>query len=262
VGLITLAEELDRRQAGQLLVFGDRHPAFHGGTTEELMKRLGRSPRVVQAGQVAHDQLVDAYTRAHVAIDLMKGNAERELAFTTRTAEYLWCGLPVIYNDYAELAEHIREYQAGWTVDPEDTESIREVIDSIFERPESVEERSRNAQRLVRDRLTWDHTIAPVDRFVRNPSMRRDQTVADRVSALMPAEVTLMVQRARSKLSPAADRRLRRLLAFVGRTKGLPDDSGDAPIPLELALIVNRASRTLPLPAARRAKELLRRVAR
>ena len=258
IGLETLAHELEQRDQGRLLLFGGRH-RFHpieGGVMDELVERLGRSPRVVVAGTVTHEELVDTYSRSHVAIDLMKSNSERQLAFTTRTAEYLWCGLPVIYNDYAELADHIREYEAGWTVDPEDAEAIAKVISGIFDDPTQVEERSRNAQRLARERLNWERSIAPVDRFVRRPSMRRAGTPG----ALMPPEVELLVQRLRARLSPAADRRVRRLLgALAGRT-GSEASGDDAVVPLEVALFVNRASRLVPLPLARAARNALRRI--
>jgi len=85
--------------------------------------------------------------------------------------EYLWCGLPVIYNNYAEITDYIREYNAGWIVDPQDREAIATVLNEIFEHPEQVAERSQNAQRLVRERLTWDKNY-PLDGFVRRPSMR------------------------------------------------------------------------------------------
>jgi hypothetical protein len=121
---------------------------------------------------VAHDELIEAYRRAHVAIDLMARNPERELAFTTRTVEYLWCGLPVIYNDYAELSRYIREYRAGWTIDPSDRAALQAAVSEAFEQPERVREYGRNAQRLVRERLTWDRTIEPLDGICRNPARR------------------------------------------------------------------------------------------
>src|SRR5690606_23877220 len=106
---------------------GGKHPVYpvDPGIFEPLLERLKQSPRVTAPGMVSHDDLIDRYRRAHVAVDVMKRNPERELAFTTRTVEYLWCGLPVIYHDYAELSDYIREYEAGWTVDPEDPEALR-----------------------------------------------------------------------------------------------------------------------------------------
>ena len=86
--------------------------------------------------------------------------------------EYLWCGLPVIYHDYAELSDYIRDYKAGWIVDPDDRTAIAAVINDIFDHPEQVAERSQNAQRLVRELLSWDETIGPLDVAIRHPSVR------------------------------------------------------------------------------------------
>ena len=173
-GLSTLVEVLERRNGGKLCLFGGKHPwiPIDTGIFDNLLMQLQKSPHVALLGTVPHNELITKYSYAHVAMDLMKRNRERDLAFTTRTVEYLWCGLPVIYNDYAELTDYIREYNAGWIVDPEDTEAIAAVLNEIFEHPEQVAERSLNAQRLVRERLTWDRTIDPIDGFVRRPSMR------------------------------------------------------------------------------------------
>jgi GT2 family glycosyltransferase len=175
--LTMLVETLEARETGRLYFFGGRHPVYevNPGSLEKLAEQLQRSPRVVAPGMVSHDELIEQYRRAHVAVDVMRRNRERELAFTTRTVEYLWCGLPVIYHDYAELSDLIRDYQAGWVVDPEDRQAIAAVFEQIIQDPEEVQTRSRNAQRLVRERLTWDRTIEPLDAFVRRPRMRQRQ---------------------------------------------------------------------------------------
>jgi GT2 family glycosyltransferase len=170
-----LVEALDQRQTGVLHIFGGHHPfiSIDSGVFDTLVEQLSKSPRVVRHAMTPHAELISHYTGAHVAIDVMQRNPERELAFTTRTVEYLWCGLPVIYNDYSELSEHIREYDAGWLVDPTDRHALAGVLNEIFEHPEQAAQRSRNAQCLVRDRFTWDRTIAPLDAFVRHPRMRQ-----------------------------------------------------------------------------------------
>ena len=109
-----------------------------------------------------------------VAWDLMPYNSERGMAFTSRTAEYLWAGLPVVHQRYAELSGHIAEYEAGWLVDPEDPVAIREVVHRIVSSPEEVRLRGRNAQALARDRLDWAKTIEPLGRFVCDPEGRRN----------------------------------------------------------------------------------------
>ena len=181
LALLTLVEKLEERSKGVLKFFGGKHPfsaEVGSGIFEELRASLERSERVIIKPMIPHDELIREYCTAHVAIDLMKRNPERELAFTTRTVEYLWCGLPVIYNDYSELSSYIREYQAGWVVDPEDKEGIAKVIEGILKSPEIVRQRSENAQRLVREKFTWNRTIAPLDAFCRSPFIRRRRTEA------------------------------------------------------------------------------------
>jgi glycosyltransferase involved in cell wall biosynthesis len=174
LGLTTLIECLESRNTGILKFFGGKHPVVvvPTGGFETLKTQLEHSSRVHIQPMVPRDQLIQEYCHASVAIDVMQRNAERELAFTTRTVEYLWCGLPVIYNNYSELSAYIRTYEAGWIVDPKDQGAIRAAIEEILTHPELVETRSRNAQRLVREQLTWDQTISPLDTFCRNPFKR------------------------------------------------------------------------------------------
>ncbi|MFQ5857253.1 MAG: glycosyltransferase family 4 protein [Anaerolineae bacterium] len=176
-GLEILIETIAELNRGTLKFFGGRHPGYADqiGNLERfdaLEVRLRRSPRARLEGMVEHARLIDEYRRAHVALDVMGRNPERELAFTTRTVEYLWCGLPVIHHDYAELSGHIEEYQAGWIVDPEDRKAIRQAVEEALTCPEEVRRRGENAQTLVRERLTWDRAIEPLDAFCRSPWQR------------------------------------------------------------------------------------------
>ena len=113
--------------------------------------------------------MLELYRGANVALECMEYNLERELAFTTRTIEYLWCGLPVIYNNYAEISDHISEYNAGWCIDPTSDSQIEAALAEIFERPDLVAQKSENARKLVADRFSWDKTIEPLVQFLNNP---------------------------------------------------------------------------------------------
>jgi hypothetical protein len=174
LGLTTLVETLEAHGRGRLRLFAGPHPVqqLRTGELDALAARLAASPRVEHPGLIPHDQMVAAYLSASVAFDLMAPNPERELAFTTRTVEYLWCGLPVIYNNYAELAEHIDLYQAGWTVDPCDAGAIRRVVEEVLDAPDEVARRGQNARRLIRERLNWTAAIEPLDHFCRDPRRR------------------------------------------------------------------------------------------
>jgi len=185
-GLLTAAETLEQERVGILKLFGGGHPFIPLEVPplfQELEERLKRFSRVSFEGIRPHDELVSFYSRATAAVDLMAFNYERELAFTTRTVEYLWCGLPVIHNDFDELAVLIREYDAGWVLDPEDRTSLQTIISGILHHPEQVHIKSRNAQTLVRDRLTWDKAVRPLVDFLKDPQ-KHIPSEADLVSTV------------------------------------------------------------------------------
>ncbi len=168
--LSEVVDTIERNQRGQLWAFTDTHQLRAAEAQfQQISRRLLASPRVRFPGFLPRGQLLETYARGDVAVDLMRWNPERELAFTTRTVEYLWCGLPVIYNNYAELAPYIRKYQAGWCLDPDDPSALREVLQSILRDPEMVAQYGRNAQRLAREQFNWETTIEPLARFCRNP---------------------------------------------------------------------------------------------
>jgi glycosyltransferase involved in cell wall biosynthesis len=173
LGLHILVEELERAARGKLRLFGGAPGNEAPERFIKLWSEMDESTCVDRSGLLARSEVLEMLTHASIAWDVMARNPERELAFTTRTVEYLWCGLPVVYNDYAELASYIAEYEAGWTVDPGDTDAMRAIIRRILSDPDEVRRRGENARRLVRERLTWDRTIAPLDVFCRNPREAR-----------------------------------------------------------------------------------------
>jgi glycosyltransferase involved in cell wall biosynthesis len=171
LGLQILVEELERTGRGSLEFFGGKHPWMElpSHSWDSIRTQLNTSERVHFRPLMPRNELLKHYSEASVAWDLMERNPERELAFTSRTVEYLWCGLPVVYNNYSELSEYIAEYDAGWVIDPSNKTEIRQTVREIFECPALVRRKGENAQRLVRERLTWDVAIEPLDTYCKNP---------------------------------------------------------------------------------------------
>ncbi|MBN2383025.1 glycosyltransferase [bacterium] len=170
--LLTLTRTMTDLDRGSLLLFGGPHPIVKdsSGTFERLMQELDRHDRVRIMPSVPHDELIKRYMQAQVAFDVMEPNPERELAYTTRTVEYLWCGLPVIYTAYGELAGLIGSYDAGWLCAAHETERLRDIIKTVLTDPQACRDKSNNARKLVRECLTWDKTITPLADFCRKPS--------------------------------------------------------------------------------------------
>jgi len=178
--LTTLLDTIDAVGRGRLRFFGGAHPSLDvsQGKFDALIARLSRHPAVEMCGLRPFDALVGEYVRAGAAVDLMERNAERELAFPTRTVIYMWCGLPVIHSDYTDLAPLIERYDAGWALDPADAARLRETVEAVLREPELALAKGRNARRLVAERLTWEKTIGPLAAWCRQPHLREEKHAA------------------------------------------------------------------------------------
>ncbi|HPG30048.1 MAG TPA: hypothetical protein PLQ81_04635, partial [bacterium] len=99
--------------------------------TSRSLNELKRFESVKLNGLIEHDALLQKYIQSSVAVELYLPNPERELATTTRTLEYIWSGLPVIYSKGMYLAEFIKEYDAGWVIDPLDSDELLKVLNEI-----------------------------------------------------------------------------------------------------------------------------------
>jgi len=149
----------------------------------------------------------------------MARNPERELAFTTRTMVYLWCGVAVIYNNYSELSGYISRYEAGWVVSPEDKAGFKSIVSEILAWPEEVRRRGQNAQRLVREHFTWDKTIGPLSSFCHEPQFRPDKEAAAlrfESRDLQIAQLTTELEETRSALLTLKGKKIVRLYERFG----------------------------------------------
>jgi len=226
LGLKVLTEEMETSRRGELRFFGGKHPwmTLPSERFEKLRQQLTNSDRVHFYPPTPRDKLIDEYTRASVAWDVMARNPEREMAFTSRTVEYLWCGLPVVYNNYAELSNYIAEYNAGWIVDPADEAQMRQITREILHNPEEVSRRGKNAKQLARERLTWNKTIAPLDAYCRQPFraahwsdrpiLQKSGDAATTTSPTASLEL-LLFNRVKKMLPPTIRRRAKRLLVRI-----------------------------------------------
>ncbi len=184
--LETTLATLERRGRGRLAVYTDFHPVHSQGAGwfGWLRERARGHERVTLHGLLPYDALLDVYRCADAAFDLYSRTVERELAFNTRTVDFLRCGVPPLYSDYAELSGPIRDYAAGLVVDPSDQAAVAAAVETVLDRPDRLAEFRRNAQRLARERLAWDRTIGPLAEFCAAPSKRRPGPLTPR--ALVP----------------------------------------------------------------------------
>lgn len=164
-----LLETLQKLGTGRLELITGNHPLDRTGRRRRLELEKSFPPdseRLEVQPLVPFPQFVERCRRATVGIDLAGHHVERELAFTVRTLNYLWCGLPVILSDRNPLAKEVQEADAGWVLPDGDGAGLDGLLAEIVKNPDFVRKRSENAQRLVRRRYTWKHLEEPLRAIV------------------------------------------------------------------------------------------------
>jgi glycosyltransferase involved in cell wall biosynthesis len=130
---------------------------------------MSTRPRLRTQNLMPYAQLIKFYSTCHVGLDLTDHNTERELSFSFRVIDYLSAGLPVICNDYVEIAEWIRDYDAGWVIGAAEVDDAQRLVEAICEGAEDVGKKAENARRLVAEKLTPDVALKPLFEFCREP---------------------------------------------------------------------------------------------
>jgi glycosyltransferase involved in cell wall biosynthesis len=162
------ASLLEREGRGRLVIIGGEHPCWPEEAGCDPAEPLRDHGRTDVPGLLPYDQVVERLLESDVALDLTRPSPERELAFPIRTITYLWCGLSVVHTRDHPLAAELDGFDCGWTVDDDFEVTLRQILDS----PQEVARKGRNAQRLARERFSWDKAISPLAEFCRSPRSR------------------------------------------------------------------------------------------
>jgi len=104
---------------------------------------------------------------AHIGLEVAHSNIERKYSQSFRSLEFLRHGLPLICNDYLPIAELVKSYKAGWTV--EGPEDIPGLLREIMQQPDEWKTRSENALRLVEEVLNPDIAAKPLLDWLETP---------------------------------------------------------------------------------------------
>jgi len=168
--LSRLLNILVAENCGSLHLITGKYPLNEASSSESL--QLPQAPQRIlkQSDLLPYDEMKQYYLQADVGIELSARNCERDLSFSFRVIEYLRCGLPVICNDFLEVAELIKSYDAGWVLDSDD--ALAAVVKRIVTGQEDLSQKRANAQRLLKERFNRYQTVEPLVEFCRHPRKR------------------------------------------------------------------------------------------
>ena len=130
------------------------------------LERIGGHPSVTPHGPMNFASFQRFLSGVDVSIDLFEHNLEREYAMVTRSIVSLSCGVPVVHPPFTEVSEMIAGYDAGWLVDPEDTEAFEATMHGIISSPETLLRKKENARTLAREAIDPKAAVEPLVRIL------------------------------------------------------------------------------------------------
>jgi len=140
-----------------LVMFGGDYPLIHQPGSDEINDLQPDQPIHSLGLQSYQDYCRFLARHVHIGLELAEFNIERYFSQSFRAMEYLRHGIPVICNDYTELAEKIQAANAGWTV--QSAAQLPDLLQHIVSDPEQWQQRADNALEMLRDRFD-PHTCA------------------------------------------------------------------------------------------------------
>ena len=121
----------------------------------EQLGKLIDTPGVTQHGIMTFSEYQAFISRLDVVLDVFDHTREREYAMVTRTVSALACGRPVVHPGFTEVTPFIRQFDAGWVIDPGNNTQIANTFEEIVANRSVIDEKADNARQV------WNRIFKP-----------------------------------------------------------------------------------------------------
>ena len=170
-GIRALEEVLDEGQVELELILPRHWGNLEGEDTDsETQRALAsiKSHSTVQTYRsLGFEEFQEHLSQADVFVDFAEHTLEREYAMVTRTVTALACGVPAVHPVFTEVSDLIADYDAGWLIDVEDSQSLPQTLRQITEDRNVVDRKKENARRLAQEVIDPKIAVRPLVDLVR-----------------------------------------------------------------------------------------------
>jgi glycosyltransferase involved in cell wall biosynthesis len=184
--LINAVSILSKSRPNVRLFFqGTKHP--HPGVPEmEIVsqsRELARSLGVLNSSVFFNESWVDYSDRQNylmegdVGVSTHHDHIETTMSFRTRILDYLWAGLPMVVTDGDVFAELIAKHGLGSVVPADDAPALANALEQMLFDETLIAATRANVEQF-REQYYWDRALAPLVKFVANPSHAPDRVLA------------------------------------------------------------------------------------
>ncbi|MEY2515422.1 MAG: hypothetical protein QOJ89_2780 [bacterium] len=161
----------------KLYCLGLRHPSSAGygemTTTDRtiaLAQELGVKDRTVffDFGWISYDERQNYLVAADIGVNVHSEHVETTFAYRTRLLDYLWAALPIVTTEGGALSDLVERNGLGRTMRFADVDDCaRAILELCDDEDEYARVRERVAR--FRERMTWDHAVAPLADLIDAP---------------------------------------------------------------------------------------------
>ena len=124
---------------------------------EKLIQKLDLNDKIKFTGFVDEKDKISAYVDADVFVHTVRYMGGVGLT----PLEAILSGTPVIVTD--ECGEVIKEMNAGYLVEYEDVNALKEKMKSVIENPGEGKEMVERGKRYIRENFMWDEVVRKVE---------------------------------------------------------------------------------------------------
>lgn len=137
-----------------LLIGGTRKERDAHYFSELLSKYKFENIKIEKAA--SFESFTEAYSEADICFDLREMNFENHHCLPIKIFYYAASGKPVVYTDLKAIKKYVDVSKFGYLVDPEDSETISNLISNYIDNPELYNTHSQSARNEYESKYNWN----------------------------------------------------------------------------------------------------------
>lgn len=108
-----------------------------------------------------------SYSEADICFDLRENNPEYSKSLPIKIFYYIGSGKPVMYTHLKAIEKHLDISKFGYSVNPEDSETIAKYISGYIKNPELYDLHAGNARKEYEEKYNWNKIRDSFISFIR-----------------------------------------------------------------------------------------------
>ena len=136
----------------QLLLAGK----FLDPKLEEELKKLKGWENVKYLGFLNRSEIANVYQKASIGMVTLHPTLNYKDSLPVKMFEYMAAGLPIIASNFTKWKQIIEEYKCGITVNPNESNDIKQSIEYLINNPKEAKEMGENGKKAIANVFNWE----------------------------------------------------------------------------------------------------------